>query len=303
MTPKSTEVSSAGHKLGSLIGDWFEEFFVFPLLTQVAAQLKLFLDNRFVERSARGDKIIWKDEDGNSVDYDFVLELGGSKTQVGIPVAFVECSWRRGSRHSKDKARDDTGKLLPMRETYPTARFLGVVWAGDLTDPAREFVRTRDIDLFYAPKQKVIEAFSINGIAIDYSDTASEEAKQPIASAFETRITSRKRRAVARTLVNLIGKPAIDSYVDRVRARLSALPQEIRLILRHESAPIVFKSLDAVSDFLRDPIFRMDEPQANYIYEVTYSDGTEFERNVASIEALKELHAQVEALAAHVGNL
>jgi len=251
----------------------------------------------------RGDKIIWKDGDGNSVDYDFVLELGGSTKQIGIPVAFVECSWRRGSRHSKDKARDDTGKLLPMRETYPTARFLGVVWAGDLTDRAREFVRTRDIDLFYAPKQKVIDAFSNNRIAIDYSDTASEEAKQVIGSAFETRFTPRKRRAVAHTLVELIGKAAIDSYVDRVRARLSALPQEIRLILRNESAPLVFKSLDEVSDFFKEPTFRMDDPQASYIYEVTYSDGTEFERNVPSVEALKELHAQVEALAVHVSNL
>lgn len=303
MSRNSTEISSAGHKLGSLIGDWFEEFFVFPLLTQVAAQLKLFLDSRFVERSARGDRIIWRDEEGNSVDYDFVLELGGSAEQIGIPVAFIECSWRRGSRHSKDKARDDTGKLLPMRETYPTARFLGVVWAGDLTDPAREFVRTRDIDLFYAPKQKVIDAFSKSDIAIDYSDTASEEAKQAIASAFESRFTARRRKAIARTLVELIGQAAIKSYVDRVRARLSALPQEIRLILRHESAPLIFRSLEEVSEFLSERTFRMDDPRASYMYQVTYSDGTEFERTVASVQELKELHAQVEALAAHVSKL
>ena len=56
-------------------------------------------------------KIQWKDEDGNTVDFDFVLELDGTPDSVGVPVAFVECFWRRGSRHSKDKARDDSGKL------------------------------------------------------------------------------------------------------------------------------------------------------------------------------------------------
>jgi hypothetical protein len=119
------ELSSAGHKLGQLVGDWFEEHFVLPLLTKVAAHLNLYLDHRFRDRAVRaGEKIIWQDADGNRVDYDFVLELEGSDSKKGIPVAFLESFWRRGSRHSKDKARDDSGKLMPMRDTYPTARFL-----------------------------------------------------------------------------------------------------------------------------------------------------------------------------------
>ena len=59
--------ASAGHTLGSQIGDWFEEFFVFPLLQKVATELKLFLDSRFIEREARTGKIQWQDVDGNSV--------------------------------------------------------------------------------------------------------------------------------------------------------------------------------------------------------------------------------------------
>ena len=35
------EHASAGHKLGQLIGDWFEEFFVLPLLAIVPALLYL----------------------------------------------------------------------------------------------------------------------------------------------------------------------------------------------------------------------------------------------------------------------
>ena len=93
-----------------------------PLLQKVAERLKLYLDCRFRKRKARtSDKIIWKDEDDNEVDYDFVMELDGTDETRGIPVAFFECFWRRGARHSKDKARDDSGKLMPMRDVHPTA--------------------------------------------------------------------------------------------------------------------------------------------------------------------------------------
>jgi hypothetical protein len=96
---------SSGHKLGQLIGDWFEEYFVLPLLKTVANELHLFIDSRFIKRTVRGSKIEWLDSDGNRVDYDYVLELHGSENEIGIPVAFVECFWRIGARHSKDKTR------------------------------------------------------------------------------------------------------------------------------------------------------------------------------------------------------
>ena len=298
-----TEPSSAGHKLGQFIGDWFEEFFVLPLLNEAANKLSLFSDNRFVKRMARGEKIVWQDEDGNSVDYDFVLELGGTPTNIGIPVAFIECFWRRGSRHSKDKARDDSGKLMPMRTAYPTARFLGIVSAGDFTEPARELVRSRDIDLFYVSKNKVIQAFSKNGLVMDYPDTASELDKAIIASEFEKAFTQEKRAIVANTLVELIGNASVNSYVDRVKARLSALPQEFRLILRQESTPLVFRTLDEVANFLIKPSFQVDNPRESFLYQITYSDGTEFEQTVDSIDGLKTLHSQIQRLSEHMEHL
>jgi len=151
MPDNPDDPSSYGHKLGQLIGDWFEEYFVLPLLMTVSEELELYLDSRFRQRAARSGKLNWKDEEGNSVDYDFVLEIAGSDHVLGVPVAFFESFWRRGSRHSKDKARDDSNKLRPMRETYPTARFLGILAAGDFTKPARLYIENSDTDLFYVP--------------------------------------------------------------------------------------------------------------------------------------------------------
>src|SRR5205085_3587055 len=169
-------------------------------------------------------------------------ELGGTDDKMGIPVALFECFWRRGKRHSKDKARDDTGKLLPMREVHPTARFLGIVAGGDFTAPARTLVQNRQIDLFYIPKTKIVAAFDKHALQIDYPDKLAEDKKALLADAFERGLTSDLKRHAAQTLRDMVGEAALDSYVDRVRAALGALPQEIRFISRRRSAPAVFET-------------------------------------------------------------
>src|SRR5687768_11618397 len=98
------EAASSGHLLGQLVGDWMEEYITLPLLTTVAGRLQLYLDHGRRVRGCRDERVIWRDDDGNTVAYDFVLELDGTDQQIGIPVAFFEIFWRRGKRHSKDKA-------------------------------------------------------------------------------------------------------------------------------------------------------------------------------------------------------
>lgn len=295
--------ASAGHKLGQLVGDWFEEFFVLPLLRRVADHLKLYLDCRFCARAAReSDRIIWKDVEGNQVDYDFVMELDGTDEKLGIPVAFFECFWRRGKRHSKDKARDDTGKLLPMRDVHPTARFLGIVAGGDFTAPARALVQNRQIDLFYVPKGKIVSAFEKNGLQIDYPDKLAEPEKAKLADAFRAGLTPARKTETAATLQELIGEVSLDTYVDRVRAALGALPQEIRLIAQRRSKPEVFETIADATAFLQSPQFDFSAPVENFVYEITYTDGTEFERMLDTLDEVKALHREIERLATHMAS-
>lgn len=190
-----------------------------------------------------------------------------------------------------------------MRATYPTARFLGIVAAGDFTGPARELVRGYEIDLFYVPKDKIIKAFVENGLVMDYPDSAPEEYKQRIAAEFEASFTFKGKQAVVSSLTELMGKVMVDSYIDRVRSKLSALPQEIRFVLRHDSAPVVFESLADAAAFLQSPLFEMDTPVESYLYQITYSDGSEFERTALSLDDLKGLHSQITALAEHMNSL
>lgn len=297
------KLASTGHKLGQLVGDWFEEYFVLPLLQKVADTLKLFLDHRFADRPARGDKIKWQDEEGNAVDYDFVMELDGTKESLGIPVAFFECFWRQGARHSKDKARDDSGKLLPMRQVHPTARFLGIIATGDSTAPARSLVQSRGIDLFYVPKAKIVSAFEQQQLTMDYPDRMLETKKAKLARAFEKNLTTDKKQLTASSLRDLIGTAILQNYSGRVRAALGALPQEIRFLAQRQSNPVVFESLSDATDFLNDPQFDFSTEAESFVYEITYSDGTDFERGALSLQELKDLHLAMERLANHVTRL
>ncbi|MHB1424937.1 MAG: hypothetical protein ACYC3I_17330 [Gemmataceae bacterium] len=241
--------------------------------------------------------------EGNEVDYDFVMELDGTDEKLGIPVAFFECFWRRGKRHSKDKARDDTGKLLPMRDVHPTARFLGIVAGGDFTAPARVLVQNRQIDLFYIPKAKIVSAFEKHALGIEYTDKLPEAEKAKLADAFMHGLNKKKKHQVATTLQELVGEVSLDSYVARIRGALGALPQEIRIIAQRQSKPEVFETIAEATAFLHNPKFDFPNLVENFIYEITYTDGTEFDRMLDTIEEVKTLHQEIERLAVHIGSL
>lgn len=300
----ANESSSSGHKLGQIVGDWFEEQVAQTLLKAVALELGLYLDHRFKMRECRMGKILWSDLDSNSVDYDFVLELGGTESARGVPLAFFETFWRRGSRHSKDKARDDSGKLVPMRETYPTARVLGIISAGDFTQPAQELVRSRAIDLFYIPKASICKAWEDCEVPMDYSDSASEQEKRAIASNVEMNLTDSKRKLIHERLITIVGKPVFDSYVQRTVAGIAAVPIVFCITSVLLGTPVVFNTPEDAEQFLvREQIHPSVESMTQmFRYEVTFSDGNMFQRDSLFPEEALALHRSVGTVAKYFEN-
>jgi hypothetical protein len=108
---------------------------------------------------------------------------------------------------------------------------------------------------------------------------------------------------ITKTLIELVGETSISTYVDRVRAALGALPQELRFIVQRQSTPVVFETIPEATKFLVTPKFDFASPTENYIYEITYSDGYEFERPVKSLEDLRNLHHDIDRLAQHITSL
>ncbi len=303
LLPNQRTLSSAGHALGQYVGDWWERWVIFPVLQSVATKLDLFLDNRYVHRTCRAGKIHWRDVDGNDVDYDFALELGGTPSERGVPVGFIESFWRRGARHSKDKARDDTNKLLPMRETYPTARFLAIAACGEFTEPARGYVTSRNVELLYVPKGHIIECFRSVGIEIDYPDSMSEVEKAALVDKLYEISNEEKMRAASEALVNRTGELFFSGFAKRVEAALSALPAEIRFLEAWNSDVVSFSTVEAAEEFLQSPKFSYGSTEKCYTYQITYSDGYEFSRNELTWESLHELHVDLLSFVRHVQNV
>jgi hypothetical protein len=292
--------ASSGHRLGQLVGNWYEEHVSRPVLEDLAKRLGLHCESKW---SKAGEKVIWEDSDGNAVDYDFVFELREKPDERGIPVAFFETFWRRGSRHSKDKARDDSGKLVYMRDTYPTARALAIVAGGDFTRPAQELVRSRGIELWYTSKDNVVSAWADEGVAIDYPDKSAEEDKQELAAAFEERVQEdpELQERVARRLFQRIGKASLESFTSRVFSILSAAPQEFVVHIQDTRAQR-FAALGEITSFLQgpEPTDTVGEMVRSYRYEVLFGNGDVFFRDGLQWEEFRELYLELKVLIDHM---
>jgi hypothetical protein len=292
------KASSSGHKLGQLVGDWYEKNIAATIFESVAKDLGLYLDHRFKERECRGGKIIWNDLDDNSVDYDFVIELGGNDKKLGIPLAFFETFWRRGARHSKDKARDDSGKLLPMRNTYPTARVLGIVSAGDFTRPAQEYVKSRDIDLFFIPKDNIVQAWRESGIEVDYLDGADEEAKSKLAESAQVELLKgSKEKEIAKNLYKICGEEVFTSYKNKLKACISSVPMSFGFTSVYLGEQVTFndhvKAKEYLSNFTKTEKVETENFDHKIVYKAIFSDGTIFERDNLDVVDALALHEQV----------
>lgn len=292
--------ASAGHKLGQIVGDWYEEYFTLPLLRKLSSRLKLTLHSRFIANT----QTLWKDAEGNSVDYDFVMCLPGTQT----PVAFFETFWRRGARHSKDKSRDDSGKLLPMRDTYSTTRVLSIIAAGDFTAAARAFVQSRGVDLFYVAKNFIITAWKKHGAIIDYPDRIAESQKAILVNELETLLASTPEwgKKIASSLWAMPEiSSQITSYTALLYSRLRAVPVEYKITVAQKSNPLTFTSYQNVDTFLasQDAQKIVVFPHMAYTYEVDFGNGDAYGRDNLTFTELQIEHQHLTTLIRHMEEL
>lgn len=163
--------NSPSHKLGQLIGNLLEVMFI-PILQDVANRNNLYLDVVGQSREFRpGKKINWMDSYGSSHDLDYVLEYGGSESTKGRPVAFIESAWRRYTKHSKNKAQEIQGAVLPIADKYSIeCPFLGAILAGEFTAPSLNQLRGCGFTLIYLNYHDLVLAFADVGIDISFEE-------------------------------------------------------------------------------------------------------------------------------------
>ena len=181
------KVTSPGHKLGQLIGNFFEGFFC-NRLTNFSEELGFYCDKKGPRPKVRGKKrkVAWTDSEGNVHDLDYVFEMNGTEDKMGEPVAFIELAWRRYTKHSRNKAGEIEAALVPLGNTYRnTCNFLGAILGGEFTEGARKQLTSHNINILYIPYRKIVDAFLTKGINLDYPENATNKQKYRLIDAWE----------------------------------------------------------------------------------------------------------------------
>jgi len=120
--------------------------------------------------------VTWRDDLGNEHDLDYVLERGGSAEDLGIPVAFIETAWRRYTKHSRNKAQEIQGAILPLLATWSHARpFAGVVLAGLWTKGSLNQLRSNNFSILHISYETIIEVFKSLNIDVYYEESTSDD--------------------------------------------------------------------------------------------------------------------------------
>lgn len=200
------------------------------------------------------------------------MEKGGTDDTIGIPVAFIETAWRRYTKHSRNKAQEIQGAVLPLVTTHRnSAPFSGAILAGNFAPGALEQLRSQGFSVLHFPYETVIEAFRIGGI-----DAASEEGTST--SDLEEKVrawdasTDAERERIARALVQIDSEEvqlfmrALESVVVRQVELVRVIPLHGSEV-RWASVEDAIKSIEAYDENTKA------NPFIKYEIEVRYKNG------------------------------
>jgi hypothetical protein len=265
--------TSPSHRFGQIIGDLLEEI-ITPQLEEFCSSRDLYLDKKGERGAARdGKKVTWVDKFGNSHDLDFVIEKGGTKDVRGRPLAFIEAAWRHYTKHSRNKAQEIQGAILPIAEKHDWDKpFLGVVLAGIFTDGSIEQMKSSGFEVLLFPYKTITDAFASVGVdALFDEDTADAVFQQSI-----DKIESLAPATWKTLKGNLIkaNKSVLNDFLKRLEATLDRSIESIVLIPLH-GMQNEFKSVDAAIEFIEkyDQTKGKDGDFRKYEVIVRYSNG------------------------------
>ncbi len=220
---------SPSHKFGQIIGNLLEAV-VEPFLSNFAKEKQLYLDYQKKPRKARkGKKVTWEDPYGNVHDLDYVFEKDGTDTIIGIPVAFIEVAWRRYTKHSRNKAQEIQGAILPLAEKYRWSNpFLGAVLSGVFTEGSLEQLRSLGFHVLYFPYQTLVDAFAQEKINIAFDETTPDAAFRKCVKKIES--TSQSKLEKIKKHIVRLNQKQLDEFIASLGQRLERIVEKVVVI-------------------------------------------------------------------------
>lgn len=256
-----------------------------PQLQSFCNERGLYLDKKGTRGNARGGKkVAWLDKYGNSHDLDFVIERGGCENVRGRPLAFIEAAWRRYTKHSRNKAQEIQGAILPIAEKYDWDKpFLGVILAGVFTSGSLTQMRTSGFEVALFPYESIVSAFASIGIDAKFDEVTPDAIFQNTIDKIDT-ILPQIRTQLKQNLVNS-NQALLDHFFSELQATLDRQIEQIILIPLHGQQSEFTTIPDAITfvtsyreDKLREGGFR------KYEIIVRYSNGDKIDASFQNKE-------------------
>lgn len=265
---------SPSHKWGQIIGDFLELTFE-KELAKFARKHKLYLDQRGERKARKGKKVSWVDSFGNAHDLDFVLERNGTNNKIGSPVAFIESAWRRYTKHSRNKAQEIQGAILPLVATHRNyAPFMGVVLGGVFTQGAITQLKSLGFDVLYFSYDTIVKAFSKFGI------DASFEENTPTAE-FDKKILQweqfKEKDKLAKQLLRL-NKEQVTSFFEDLEKCVSRYIISVQVIALHgnsQELDSIQKAIEFIESYSNPTNGNL--PLVKYEITIKYNNGDKVE--------------------------
>lgn len=216
-----------GHQFGQMVGLLVEEI-VKSVLQEFADKFGYYLDAQGHRGNARaGTKVTWTDKYDCEHDLDFVLEKDGTADVRGRPLAFIETAWRRYTKHSKNKAQEIQGAILPTAEKHEwDAPFLGAVLVGIFTANSIDQMKRSGFHILYVHRSAIIGAFNTAGIAIDFDEDTPDKDFRSAVKALN-KLTVAQREKFKKDLRRMMGQ----EFTNFVAELAEALGRKIRKII------------------------------------------------------------------------
>ena len=279
--------ASPAHTFGQYLGNILEALFL-PELATFCEGRGLYVDCHGDRPGIRtGKKATWVDKYGNKHDLDFVVEKNASATVQGRPLAFIEAAWRRYTKHSRNKAQEIQGAVLPIAETYSWDKpFLGAVLAGHFTAGSLQQLKSLDFHVVYIPYTSMVQIYAQNGVNIAFDETTPESHYTEVLSkishggaALQLAIISGLRAA---------HRVQIDEFLEKLKKKLLRHVENISIIplfgkeYEFNTVAEVVSFINSHTPLNTDGAFRRYEIIVKYSngdkLEASFSDKSEAER-------------------------
>jgi hypothetical protein len=270
---------SPAHRFGQIIGATLEAA-VKPLLMALAKRHKLFPDRKGPRPAGKGKKVSWIDKYGNVHDLDYVFERGGSSSRIGVPVAFIESAWRRYTKHSRNKAQEIQGAILPLKERHHQwAPFIGVVLAGDFTEPSLEQLRSQGFSILYFSYESVLAAFASVGIDAAFSERTPDAQFADKVKNWN-KLSARAKKLLATALLDE-NRESVAIFVDELTRSLTRQISCIRVLPLH-GVEVDCASVEEAIKFVEEyEEATAGLPIVNYLISANYNNGDKVEAQFA----------------------